>query len=343
MKHKSILLLLGAVCLAFFLAGCSQASSEPSPTEITAVTTAPTEAPTDTVAPTKEPTATVIPTEEPIATMTPTDEPTETPVPTAISLPDSMLGRETIPLDKFSSGNPWLDMVYPKPRTKYVLFNHRKAVFNDLLVRQALSYAVDREVIAALDSQHVSIPHRPATVMTPPEILGRDLYGAVGIHYDPQKAKDLFVEAGFQNPADFPEITFLVTPMGSSGPDGNLDIVNAVTEMWRENLGISTKIEIIDDVQAYFNRLYMDSYDVALMSWVADYSDPNNFLREPFRTNEQNNIVQYTNTEFDRLVVDALGTQEPAERQVLYILAEDILCKQDPALIPLFFYGNPFE
>jgi len=343
MKQKSILLLLGVACFAFVLPGCSQASSELSPTKMVSATLAPTKEPTVTMIPINEPTETLVPTKEPTATITPTDEPTETLEPTSISLPDSMLGTETIPLDELSPGIPWLDQVFPTPRNKYVLFNHRKAVFNDPLVRQAFSYAVDREAIATLYSQNLAIPIRPATVMTPSEILGRDLYGAVGIHYDPQKAKDLFVEAGFQDPADFPEITFLLTPTGGGGSDGNMDIVNAVISMWRENLGISVRIENIDNLQVYLNQLFTDSYDVALLGWFADYNDPNNFLRDPYSTNGLANYSQYSNSEFDRLVKDAAQIHEPEDRQKLYILAEDILCQQDPALIPLFFFGNPFE
>jgi oligopeptide transport system substrate-binding protein len=339
MKHNSKRLFFFVACLMIVLSGCSQTMDEPSPTELLAATVDPTKVPTNTGVPTEAPTATQIPTEESTNTPAPTETLTPTEEPTAISLPDSMLGTETIPLEELSPGIPWLDSVFPTPQNKYLLFNFRKAVFDDPLVRQALSYAVDRDAI----SQKFSAPNRPATVITPPEILGRDLYGAVGIHYDPQKAKDLFAESGYQDPADFPEITFLVYPTGDSVTDSNLETVQAIIEMWREHLGISARIEVNDNFQAFLGQLYEDSYDVALLSWAADYNDPNNFLREPFSTNGSSNVNQYSNSEFDRLVKEAASNQEPADRQALYILAEDILCQQDPAVIPLFFYGDPYN
>jgi len=343
MKHNSILLLLCVASLMIVISSCNQMTDQPSPTEMVAAANETTEAPVNTDIPTEVPTTTLIPTEKPTAALVPTDTLVPTEESTAISLPDSMLGTEVIPLEELSSGMPWLEMGAEPPRNKYLLFNFRQPVISDPLVRQALSYAVDREAIAALVSQDVVVPHRPATVITPPEILGRDLYGAVGIQYDPQKAKDLLIEAGYQDPADFPEITFMVTPVGSSGPDGNLNIVNAVTQMWSETLGISVRIKVIDTVEEFFPQIVTDSYDVVLLSWYADYNDPNNFLREPFHTDEPNNFGLYSNEEFDRLVLQAADIQEPADRQALYILAEDVLCQQDPAVIPLFFYGNPFS
>ena len=338
MKHNSKLLLVSVASLIIFLSSCNQTMDQPLPTEMETATVAlSTGAPVNTDIPTEAPTATLIPTEEPTATAAPTETLMPTKEPTAISLPDSMLGTETIPLEELSPGIPWLDLVFPTPRNKYVLYNLRKAVFGDPLVRQALSYAVDREAI----SQNFSVSNRPATVITPPELLGRDLYGAVGIQYDPQKAKDLLVEAGFQDPADFPEITFLVYPTGDGAIDSNIEAVNAIIEMWREHLGISARIEVNDNLQGFLGQLYEDSYDVALLSWGADYNDPNNFLREPFSTHGSSNVNQYSNSEFDVLVKEAARVQEPADRQALYILAEDILCEQDPAVIPLFFYHIP--
>jgi oligopeptide transport system substrate-binding protein len=341
MKNNSKLLFFFVTCLMIIMSACSQTMDEPSPTELVAAKIDPTEVPNDTVAPTQAPTATLIPTETPTATQAPTDTPAPTETPTAISIPESMMGTETIPLDQLSTGMPWLDLVFPTPRNKYLLFNFRTAVFDDPLVRQALSYAVDREAISVQYSQNFSAPNQPATVITPPEILGRDLYGSVGIHYDPQKAKDLFAEAGYQNPSDFPEFTFLVTPSGDGVSDANLEMANSIIEMWREHLGISARIDVNDNFQGFLSQLYDDSYDIALLSWLADYNDPNNFLREPFSTNGLSNVNQYSNSEFDRLVKEAVSIHEPADRQLLYILAEDILCQQDPAVIPLFFYGDP--
>jgi oligopeptide transport system substrate-binding protein len=132
-----------------------------------------------------------------------------------------------------------------------------------------------------------------------------------------------------------------VYPTGDSVTDSNVETASAIIETWREHLGISARIEVNDNFQAFLGQLYEDSYDVALLSWYADYNDPNNFLREPFSTNGSSNVNQYSNSEFDRLVKEAASNQEPADRQALYILAEDILCQQDPAVIPLFFYGDP--
>jgi ABC-type oligopeptide transport system substrate-binding subunit len=48
------------------------------------------------------------------------------------------------------------------------------------------------------------------------------------------------------------------------------------------------------------------------------------------------NFGHFSNPEFDRLVDRAAGMSDPAQRQLLYIEAEQILNEQQAAIIPLF-------
>jgi hypothetical protein len=55
-----------------------------------------------------------------------------------------------------------------------------------------------------------------ATTLTPPETLGRDLYGEVGAMFNPQMAKDLLIQAGYSDTSSFPKIVFLVSAASST-------------------------------------------------------------------------------------------------------------------------------
>ncbi len=79
----------------------------------------------------------------------------------------------------------------------------------------------------------------PATSLTPPEVLGRDLFGVVGIPFDPARAKDLLKQAGYENGEGFPAVTLYVTTRGSDAPGAYYQMAKSIVGMWNKNLGIN--------------------------------------------------------------------------------------------------------
>ena len=79
------------------------------------------------------------------------------------------------------------------------------------------------------------------------------------------------------------------------------------------------------------------------MGWVADYNDPDNFLREVFSSGSDINYGGFRNSKFDALVDQAKRETDPFIRQDLYIQAEQILCETQAAVIPIYhsFYNIP--
>jgi len=286
--------------------------------------------------PTETPTRypTITPTTELIAAPTRTDTPKPTLTQPGVDLP----GVETIPINKLAREIPWLPIdLRVLPGTEFIAFNSESHPFNNNVVRQAFSYAVDREAIARLVREYDSGVVQPATVFTPPQVLGRDLFGDVGINFDPLKAKAYLAEAGYADPATFPHVEYWVNYALQDEPGRHLFIANAVTDMWDEHLGISVEVIVVADWGEYLNRIQTDPPDIFRMGWLADYIDPDNFLRELFHSGSGGNVYGFSNLAFDRLVKDAQYLSDPEERQILYIEAESILCGEQAAVIPLFF------
>jgi len=181
----------------------------------------------------------------------------------------------------------------------------------------------------------------PATTLTPPQTLGRDLYGVVGTNYDPRKAKESFAEAGYGDPSSFPPVLFLVNAYGDIAPGARFNMANAMAEMWQTHLGIKVDIQVIQTLNAYDNRLKKDAPDLFWYGWTADYNDPANFIGELFNPNGdyhgEYNYGRFSNSEFDDLISRAAQSNDPSERQELYIQAERLLCETEAAIIPLFF------
>lgn len=268
------------------------------------------------------------------ATLTSTlPPPTATVIPTSTPLP----GVLVLPVDTLGETIPWLPLdESARPASYFVGFNTLQPPFNSALVRQAFASAIDRQVIADMATKYAGIKHPPATTLTTPETLGRDLYNVVGMGFDPQRAKDLLLEAGYTDPSAFPTVTIVVNAYGDIAPGARFNMASTMAEMWKTHLGVSVEVEVIQKFKDYGDRLKTNPPEIFWFGWVADVNDPDNFLREIFHSTSQYNYGRFSSPEFDQLVESAADINDPAQRQALYILAERLLCEQEAALIPLY-------
>ena len=306
-RHITLILMLA------LMAGCA---SEPIPTP--------------TIPPAPEMTSSPIPA---TATFTPSPlPPTETLTPSPTPLP----GKLVRPIETLGKTIPWLpldEMV--RSGVHFVAFNTLRPPFNKALIRQAFAYAVDRQVIVDMANKYKASNASPATTLTPPGTLARDLYNEVGTAFEPQQAKALLTEAGYSDPSTFPAVTIIVNSYGDIAPGARFNMASAMAEMWKSNLGVSVKVEAMRP-PGFGNRLKSDPPEMFWLGWVADVNDPDNFLREIFRSGSQYNYGYFMNSEFDKLVDRAKKSKDPAERQELYIQAERLLCETEAALIALY-------
>jgi oligopeptide transport system substrate-binding protein len=282
-------------------------------------------------APPVVPTATLAPSPIP-ATLTPIPTSTATAYPSPTPLPGSV----SVPLGSLGADIPWLPLVKTeRPATYAFLFDLHKPPFDNVLVRKAFAAATDREALAEIARQYGSATAMPATTYTPPQTLGRDLYNQVGIPYDPAEAKDLLKQAGYGDSSSFPAVTLLTNMTGEPAPGAHVKIADAMVAMWQETLGITVQAEVIT-WNAFNQRIREDPSGIFRYGWAADLNDPDNFLREVFHSGSQYNISGFSNSEFDALVDKARESHDASQRQKLYIQAEQILCEQEVAVIPVY-------
>jgi ABC-type transport system substrate-binding protein len=263
--------------------------------------------------------------------------PTETPIPSPTPLP----GKLVLPIDTLSHSIPWLPVdETARPVVNYVAFNLLKPPFSSALVRQAFAHAIDRQVITEMAEKYKTRDPKAATTLTPPVTLGRDLYNEVGAQFDPQRAKELLTEAGYSDPSAFPAVTLIVNSYGDVAPGARFNMANAMVDMWREYLGISVQVQAFNR-NDFNTRVRSNLPEMYWLGWVADYNDPDNFLKGIFHSGGEYNFGKFSNTEFDRLVERAADLTDPAERQELYIQAERLLCGVEAVLIPLYHSAFP--
>ena len=224
--------------------------------------------------------------------------------------------------------NKDLVRVPPHFSISYVGFNIAEPPFDDPKFRQALNYAVDKELIA---SQVYSDLVMPAYGILPPGFPGFS-DEVEGISYDPEKAKQLLAESKYADPETRPRITVTIPGTGGSAP---LD-VQVIGTMWEDVLGVEIDVQQVEWATYLqdLNRSRLQAWGG--IGWEADYPDPQDFIDILFYSESSGNHGKYSNREVDRRVEQARTEQDIVRRVELYNEAEEMIL-QDAAWLPLWF------
>ncbi len=213
----------------------------------------------------------------------------------------------------------------------YIGMNVTMPPFDDIKVRQALNYALNREEIASIVLGDLALP---AKGILPP---GFPAYNPdrQGFTYDPERARQLLQESKYNDPATFPRITLTVA--GGFGASVGLDL-EVILESWRQNLGINVEVQQVE-FATFLQDLQRKRFQMFETGWIADYPDPENFLDVFFHTGSVINHSAYSNPEVDRLLEEARVEQDQQRRFQLYRQVEDIVLEELP-VIPLWHSGE---
>ncbi|MBI6549018.1 ABC transporter substrate-binding protein [Xenorhabdus lircayensis] len=237
----------------------------------------------------------------------------------------------TIPLDSFASlkkKSPEQVNVSPRIGTYFYEFNTEKPPFNDVRIRQALSLALDRDVIA---NKVLGQGQKPAYTLLPPDIGGFDFqqpdFAAWTQEQRIEKAKALLNEAGFNqnNPLKF-DLLYNTSEVHKK-------LAITVSSMWKKNLGVDATLQN-QEWKVMLDNKYQGKFDVARYGWIGDYNSPISFFNIFMTGNTQNSSL-YANKTFDTLVIKAGKTNS----KDYYQQALDIFTHDSP-VIPVYYYVN---
>lgn len=219
--------------------------------------------------------------------------------------------------------------------TYYIYFNVDKDPLKDVRVRKALALAIDRQFIV---DKVTMAGQKPAEGIVPYVVPGADASkdfrteGGLLVSKTAQveEAKKLLAEAGYPDGKGFPELEIYYNTQST-----HKAIMEAVMEMWKNNLGITVKSPNME-WKVIQDKVNNKDYVLSRMGWIGDYNDPMTFLDMWTSDSSQNN-TNWKNAKFDELIKTAKSTDDQSVRMPAMHEAEKIFIEDMPAC-PIYFY-----
>jgi ABC-type oligopeptide transport system substrate-binding subunit len=253
---------------------------------------------------------------------------------TALNLFDS--GQLDFISDPGTAGMGRSDLVHrPSPILYFVGIGPGHPFSSKPQALRALSLALQRSEIP----QALSVPHRPATKLVPPEIPPEYSNQNRSFDADVGQAQTLMAAAGFKEPAGVPVIRlrFFNRPAIA-------ELAQWVQAQWKKNLGLRVELEG-SEIKSYWSQLAKSPEAFFINSKGAAYPDADTFFRlfaSENGTRNAQNLGRWMDRGYDRRIEQAASTSEPSARAKLYNQAEKILLEEKPGLIPLYFRSSEY-
>jgi oligopeptide transport system substrate-binding protein len=241
----------------------------------------------------------------------------------------------TVPPDNFASLQDQFGSelhVAPYLGLYYYGFNLLRPPFkNNLELRKALSMAIDREQLA---EKVLGRGEMPAFSWVPPGVDSYEptvfSFASLTRHERESLAQRLYKEAGYS------EAKPLKIELRYNTSDTQKKIAVAVQSMWREVLGVETKL-INEEFQVLLaNMRDAKVTQVFRSSWMGDYNDAQTFL-SVLQAGSAANMPRYANDEYESLMERAAIQVDP-ERRMLYLEEAERVLLADHPVMPLYFY-----
>jgi peptide/nickel transport system substrate-binding protein len=219
---------------------------------------------------------------------------------------------------------------YPANAYTYMGYNLRNPLFSEIKVRQALSYAINRQGI--IDGILLGLG-RPCTG---PFSYVSWAYNpnAKSYAYDPGKARSMLAEAGWKdlNSDGILEKDgkpFRFTIMTNQGNTERIRTAEIIQQNMKA-LGIDVNIRVME-WQAFLEQIDKRSFDAIILGWSMG-RDPDIYdIWHSSKTKKgEYNFIGYHNAEVDRLLVEGRHTFDIEKRKKIYFRIHAILAEEQP-------------
>ncbi|HOU46557.1 MAG TPA: ABC transporter substrate-binding protein [Chitinophagales bacterium] len=225
----------------------------------------------------------------------------------------------------------------PSLSVQYYGFQHQGTIFNNLYLRKAFCYAIDRQKLCDFTLKGSGFPAIYGIV--PPGTGTYTSQNINGFTYDAAKAREYMSKAGYPNGKGCPKITLQL----NSGGTRNTQVAEALKKMIEETLGIKIDLLTVPWAQ-HTEAVESAKTDFYRLGWSADYPDAENFLNlfhskyvpAELSTKTYINSFRYKSKTFDEYFNKAVETTDEAKRNELYNKADQQII-DDAVVLPIYY------
>ncbi len=263
-------------------------------------------------------------------------------------------------IQKLMAEEPYIHVV-PRSGVWFLAFNCDVEPMDNVLVRKAISLAIDRKSIVENVTKAGEIPAtgfiNPVPLMSdgnPYRPLEEDGYPKAQYGIEPraanvEEAQKILADAGYPNGEGFPEIV-----MKYNTSDANKKVMEAIQQMLNENLNIVTTLENMES-NAYFDGINLGEFVLGRVGWFSSSFNVNGSF-EFFTSQSGDNQSQWRwkpyapaswdtklnpdNELFDTLYDESM-TLVGKERDKKVLEAEAALMDSVPGT-PIFYYTTTY-
>lgn len=221
------------------------------------------------------------------------------------------------------------------------LNQNKVKAFKDLKIRQAFSYAINRQQLANNILKDGSIPAKgfvPSGMGTNPKTgaqFENDAYVKSGVSYDLQKAKSLLKQGYKETGTKSINVTLL-----ASDDDTSKQTAEFLQSQLDRLPNVNISVQNIPFTQL-ISRQTAGNYEITIKNWQAVFGDPINFL-DVFQKGSSYLNNGWNNNQFNKLLDQSENVygNDPVKRWDKLVAAEKILMK-DQGTIPLIQVAHP--
>ena len=216
-------------------------------------------------------------------------------------------------------------------RTYFMFVNTAKPPLDKVEVRQAISYAIDRQEI--VDSALEGVAGTAAKGFWPSNYPWSANDDLAGYSYDPDKAKELLEDAGLTwsgdawlyegEPFELSIITYTSRPANKPSAE--------IIASQLERIGIKTKVETLESA-ALRSAMSEGTYDLCLYAYgVATNGDPDYFVTQQFlSTGTEAGYTRYSG--IDDLIEAGRTTLDQEDREEIYTDIQEQVLEDSPEI-----------
>lgn len=205
--------------------------------------------------------------------------------------------------------------------TSFIMMNMQQEPFDNILVRQAINYALDVETIIYAVTEGTGIPGRGP--------IGENVFGAhpdiENYPFDVERAQELMDEAGIDGFS-----TELTIPNAQTSIDIATIVANQLSE-----IGINVEIDVLE-WGVFTEVVDAGEHDMASMGWGSITGDADYGLYPLFHSSQwgaAGNRAFYANDRVDELLDYARGTTDEQARLDAYHEVQEIIMEEAPWVV----------